>query len=139
MAQPPGFVDPRFPNHVCRLQKALYGLRQAPLAWFLRFSNFLFSLGFHASKADSSLFYFHKNSPTIYLLVCVHDIVITRSDPSLMSRFISRAHKEFALKDLGNLSYFLSLEVIHSYDHLFLCQMFFLVLAFLKPSQLQHH
>lgn len=57
MAQPSGFVDPRFPHHVCRLKKALYGLRQAPLAWFHRFSSFLMSLGFCASHSNSSLFF----------------------------------------------------------------------------------
>lgn len=46
MSQPPGFIDPHFSNHVCRLKKALYGLRQAPRAWFDKFSALLISLGF---------------------------------------------------------------------------------------------
>ena len=56
MVQPPGYVDPSYPNHVCRLWKSLYGLKQAPRAWFDRFSTQLLDLGFHASLADSSLF-----------------------------------------------------------------------------------
>ncbi|GKV38117.1 hypothetical protein SLEP1_g46063 [Rubroshorea leprosula] len=46
MAQPPGFVDPKYPDHVCLLQWAPYGLKQAPRAWFLRFAAFLYSCGF---------------------------------------------------------------------------------------------
>lgn len=122
MAQPPGFVDPRFPHHVCRLKKALYGLKQAPLAWFQRFSTFLYTLGFCCSRADTSLFYYTRGSSTIYLLVYVDDIIITGNDNSLISRLISRVHKEFAIKDLGRLNYFLGLEVTHTDNGLFLGQ-----------------
>lgn len=57
MSQPPGFVDPHFPTHVCLLKKALCGLCQSPLAWFQRFNTFLVSLG---NRSDSSLFYLHQ-------------------------------------------------------------------------------
>lgn len=50
MAQPPGYVDPTMPSHVCLLQKAIYGLKQDPLAWFRRFSDFLVSLRFTSCK-----------------------------------------------------------------------------------------
>jgi hypothetical protein len=46
MAQPPGFVDPTFPSHVCRLHKSLYGLKQVPRAWYNRLSEFLIFIGF---------------------------------------------------------------------------------------------
>ena len=59
MEQPPGYINPRFPNHVCQLKKTLYGLKQAPRAWFQRFSSFLLQLGFYCSCADTSLFVFH--------------------------------------------------------------------------------
>nr|XP_009767591.1 PREDICTED: uncharacterized protein LOC104218727 [Nicotiana sylvestris] len=55
MEQPPGFKDLIFPHHVCRLKKAFYGLKQAPKAWFHKFSSFLLHLGFSCSKADPSL------------------------------------------------------------------------------------
>lgn len=73
--QPSGFVDPSFPKHVCRLQKSLYGLKQGPRTWFTRFTDFLRSFGFHASKSDSSLFIFHKNGKNAYLLLYVDDII----------------------------------------------------------------
>jgi hypothetical protein len=54
--QPSGFVDSQLPHHVCRLNKSLYGLKRAPRTWFTRFTSYLFTIGFHASKCDSSLF-----------------------------------------------------------------------------------
>ena len=60
MEQPPGFLDPKFPNHVCRLQKDLYGLKQAPRAWFQRLSSFLTTLGFVCSRADTSLLFIKR-------------------------------------------------------------------------------
>ncbi|KAJ0580833.1 putative RNA-directed DNA polymerase [Helianthus annuus] len=68
MEQPSGFIDPRFPHHVCRLNKALYGLKQAPRAWFQRLSTFLLQNGFSYSRADPSLFIFKQDSCIIYLL-----------------------------------------------------------------------
>jgi len=56
MDQPPGYTDPQFPHHVCRLKRAFYGLKQTSRAWFQRFSSFLLQLGFLLIKADSSLF-----------------------------------------------------------------------------------
>ncbi|RVW74885.1 Retrovirus-related Pol polyprotein from transposon RE1 [Vitis vinifera] len=83
MEQPPGYTDPQFPQHVCRLKRALYGLKQAPRAWFHRFSSFLLKLGFHSSQANSSLFVYHSSLGTVYLLLYVDDMIITRSTPSL--------------------------------------------------------
>ena len=54
--QPPGFEDPRYPNHVYRLSKALYGLKQAPRAWYERLQDFLIEKGFTIGKVDTTLF-----------------------------------------------------------------------------------
>jgi len=56
MKQPLGFVDSSLSSHVCRLHKSLYGLKQAPRAWYTRLSDFLLSIGFQASKVNTSLF-----------------------------------------------------------------------------------
>ncbi|XP_022041900.1 uncharacterized mitochondrial protein AtMg00810-like [Helianthus annuus] len=122
MEQPMGFIDARFPNHVCRLQKALYGLKQAPRAWFQRLSTFLTSHGFVCSQADQSLFIYKTAKAIVYLLVYVDDIIITGSDSSFITSFVARLHKEFSVKDLGPLGYFLGLEVTHSDASLFLSQ-----------------
>jgi hypothetical protein len=56
MNQPPPYEDSKFPNHVCRLDKAIYRLKQAPRAWYSRLSTKLMQLGFETSKGDTSLF-----------------------------------------------------------------------------------
>ena len=109
MQQPQGYVDSRFPQHVCRLHKSLYGLKQAPRAWFERFTSQLLHLGFIASLADSSLFIYHHSHITIYLLIYVDDIVITRNDPPQISHLVTALRHSFELKDLGVLSYFLGI------------------------------
>ncbi|KAJ9553498.1 hypothetical protein OSB04_017543, partial [Centaurea solstitialis] len=106
MKQPPGYVHPSYPNHVCRLRKELYGLKQSPRAWFQRFAVFIASLGFSSSKSDSSLFVYHHGHDTIYLLLYVDDIILTASSPDLVTRVISRLSSEFQMTDLGALSFF---------------------------------
>ncbi|CAM8882756.1 unnamed protein product [Rhodiola kirilowii] len=123
MEQPPGYIDPRFPTHVCLLKKAIYGLKQAPRAWFQRFSSFLLKLGFSCSRADTSLFIFHQQSNLIYLLIYVDDIIVTGNNSSLIDGFTRKLHSEFAIKDLGSLSYFLGLEASTTHNGLFLSQL----------------
>lgn len=124
MMQPPGFMDPTYPHHVCRLRKSLYGLRQAPCEWYLALpSAALSKFGFHQSKADdTSLFTYHAHQVTAYVLFYVDDLIITGSDSLLISRVISYLQSHFALKDLGALSYFLGIEVASCAEDLFLSQ-----------------
>ena len=76
MAQPLGFTHPSYPHHICKLNKAIYGLR----TWFSRLTNKLILIGFTASKTDSSLFFlFKSNIVTIFILIYVNDIIITAS------------------------------------------------------------
>ena len=123
MEQPPGYIDPRFPNHVYQLQKDLYGLKQAPHAWFQRLSSFLIQLGFYCSRADTSIFIFHKHSDIIYLILYVDDIIITGNNSSLLDSFTCKLNFEFTTKDLGPLSYFLGLEATTTSDNLFISQL----------------
>jgi len=122
MLQPPGFVNKSFPDHVCRLKKALYGLKQAPRTWNTELRVFLLSLGFVNSTVDASLFISQKSGSTLYLLVYVDDIIVTRSSPTELSNLISTLAARFSLKDLGCLTYFLGVEVIRFATGLFLSQ-----------------
>uniref|UniRef100_A0A8R7PVX6 Reverse transcriptase Ty1/copia-type domain-containing protein n=1 Tax=Triticum urartu TaxID=4572 RepID=A0A8R7PVX6_TRIUA len=87
--QPAGFVDETKPDHVCRLAKSLYGLKQAPRAWFLRFASFVTSIGFRATRSDSSLFLYNNGPDAAFLLLYVDDIVLTASSPALLQRIVS--------------------------------------------------
>jgi hypothetical protein len=112
MTQPPGYHHLSYPHHVCKLQKALYGLKQAPRAWFSRLSNRLIALGFHGSRSDSSLFIYKDSRITMYVLIYVDDIIITCSQPSAIDELLKSLTADFAVKDLGNLNFFLGVEVI---------------------------
>jgi histone deacetylase 1/2 len=111
MHQPPGFEDPNQPNYVCKLDKALYGLKQAPRAWYSRLSERLIQLGFKASKADTSLFFLSKGGITMFVLVYVDDIIVASSTEQATSLLLRDLKEQFALKDLGELHYFLGIEV----------------------------
>ena len=83
-SQPDGFVDSTWPDHVCRLNKSLYRLKQAPRAWYSRFASYLISLGFVEAKSDTSLFILRRGSDTVYLLLYVDDIILTASSTTLL-------------------------------------------------------
>jgi histone deacetylase 1/2 len=110
MAQPPGFHDPDKPEFVCKLRKAIYGLKQTPHAWYHELHNFLHTSGFSNSLADTSLFIFHQNSHLIYLLVYVDDIIVIGDNENVVNKFIHCLAARFSLKDLGPLTYFLGVE-----------------------------
>jgi histone deacetylase 1/2 len=114
MQQPPGFEDSRYPQHVCKLQRALYGLKQSPRAWYARLSDKLHSLGFVSSKADTSLFIFTHGRVTIYMLVYVDDIVIAGSSTPAVDRLVQTLAQTFPIKDLGLLEYFLGIEASYT-------------------------
>ncbi|GJQ99103.1 ribonuclease H-like domain-containing protein [Tanacetum coccineum] len=122
MHQPPGFRDPRHPDHVCLLQRSLYGLKQAPRAWFQRFAAYAARVGFLHSRCDSSLFIYRQGSDTAYLLLYVDDIVLTASSTALLQRIIASLHAEFSMTDLGPLNYFLGVSVTRNTSGMFLSQ-----------------
>ena len=122
MSQPLRFSHPQFPNHVCKLKKALYGLKQSPRAWFSRLSSRLIALGFHGSQSDSSLFIYHSPVVTIYFLIYVDDLIVTASQPSAIDTLLRHLQLDFAIKDLGNLNFFLGLEVLPTTNGLLLSQ-----------------
>ncbi|CAL1362273.1 unnamed protein product [Linum trigynum] len=122
MRQPVGFIDPEHPDYVCRLRKSIYGLRQAPRAWFHCLSQALRDFGFVASQTDPSLFIYTSGSSLLYMLVYVDDLVITGNDSSVIQQLLVHFHSKFALRDLGRLSYFLGLEVHYTPTGLILNQ-----------------
>jgi histone deacetylase 1/2 len=111
MRQPPGCEDKAKPGYVCNLDKALYGLKQSPHAWYSQLSKKLVDLGFKPSKPDTSLFYYLKGGYIMFLLVYVDDIIVASSSQEATIALLKDLEKESALKDLGDLHYFLGIEV----------------------------
>lgn len=92
MQQPPKFVYSSHPHHVCKLSKAIYGLKQSPRAWFNTLSNALLQQGF-IFHYDPSLFIFSSHGSTLIVLVYVDDIIVTGSSSQLVQDFISTIPK----------------------------------------------
>jgi histone deacetylase 1/2 len=120
MRQPPGYETKL--GHICKLDKALYGLKQAPRAWYSRLSTKLHSLGFVPSKADTSLFFYNKGGVSIFMLIYVDDIVVASSSEKAVDALLHDLGMDFALKDLGDLHYFLGIEVQRVSDGIILSQ-----------------
>ena len=122
MHQPLGYRDPTYHNHVCLLKKYLYGLKQVPRAWYRRFADYVSQMGFQNTKSDNSLFIYRQGKDTTYLLLYVDDIILTTSSDALRQSIMSTLASEFAMKDLGPLSYFLGIAVTRHAGCLFLSQ-----------------
>lgn len=115
MEQPLGFVNLNSPNHACLLNRALYGLKQAPRAWFGRLPFYLLGLCLFAVKLA------HLYSNRI-MLIYVDDIILTGSNQDMVFCFIHKLNLEFSIKDLGELHYFLGIQVTRTPKGLFLNQ-----------------
>ncbi|KAJ9565794.1 hypothetical protein OSB04_001760 [Centaurea solstitialis] len=122
VAQPPGFVDPKFLDHVYKLNKALYGLKQAPRAWYDTLSTFLLSKGFERGKIDSTLFL--KKYPKHILLVQIYvdDIIFGSTNPKLCKKFELLMKTEYKMSMMGELTYFLGLQIKQSEKGIFINQ-----------------
>lgn len=111
MSQPLGFIDPQHPNKVCLLQKSIDGLLQTPHAWYNKLSGFLIFVGFVISTSDSSLFCWKNKNDCVLLLVYIDCIIIIWSSQQIVSELINRLSKQFRLKDMGSLKFFLGMEL----------------------------
>ncbi|KAJ4751619.1 Retroelement pol polyprotein-like [Rhynchospora pubera] len=118
---PQGFTHTH-PGKVCRLKKSIYGLRQAPRMWFSKLATALEVYGFVQSRADYSLFTWRKGNAFLAILVYVDDLVIAGNSESTIGAFKQYTSSVFHIKDLGQLKYFLGIEIARGPSGLFLCQ-----------------
>lgn len=112
MKQPPGFIDPKHPDHVCLLHKSIYGLKKASRTWFQRLTQALDLLGFKGSNTDPSLFIYSHTGIIIYMLIYVDDIIIVGNKNVVINKIITQLSATLSIKDLSNLSYFLGIEIV---------------------------
>jgi hypothetical protein len=112
MEQPPGYVDQTHLNLVCRLKKALYGLKQAPRVWLDKISQYLVTSGFQTSNADFSLYVKKTNHGLVIIVIYVDDLIIIGNSDVNISDLKKLLKQKFEMKDLGELRYFLGIEVI---------------------------
>lgn len=112
--RPPLGYDKAKTGEVCLLKRSLYGLKQASRQWNKELSKFLISLGFTQSKQDYSLFTRDLHGEFVIILVYVDDMVLTGTSQSQIDIVKQELHQAFTIKDLGDLKYFLGIEVIRN-------------------------
>jgi hypothetical protein len=103
MDVPPGYTTTSEVKVVCKLQRALYGLKQSPRAWFGRFSLAMKKYGFQQSNSDHTLFLKHQRDKVTALIIYVDDMIITGDDLEEISRLQEHLATEFKMKNLGGL------------------------------------
>ncbi|GJQ95123.1 putative ribonuclease H-like domain-containing protein [Tanacetum coccineum] len=122
VCQPPGFEDPDFPDRVYKVEKALYGLHQAPRAWYETLSTYLLDNGFQRGKIDKTLFIRRDKGDILLVQVYVDDIIFGSTKKSLCTEFEKMMHKKFQMSSMGELTFFLGLQVKQKEDEIFISQ-----------------
>ncbi|GJX40188.1 putative ribonuclease H-like domain-containing protein [Tanacetum coccineum] len=122
VCQPPGFEDPEFPDRVYKVEKALYGLHQAPRAWYETLSTYLLDNGFQRGQIDKTLFIKRVKSDILLVQVYVDDIIFGSTKKELCTEFEKLMHKKFQMSSMGELTFFLGLQVTQKDDGIFISQ-----------------
>jgi hypothetical protein len=120
--QPKGFVDAHHPNHVYRLKKALYGLKQAPRGWYERLTQFLVNNDYIRGSVDKTLFIKKDNDELFIAQIYVDDIVFGSTNNIKVQQFVDVMSHEFEMSLVGELSYFLGLQIRQMNDGIFITQ-----------------
>ncbi|GJY70272.1 putative ribonuclease H-like domain-containing protein [Tanacetum coccineum] len=122
VCQPPGFEDPHLPDKVYKVEKALYGLHQAPRAWYETLSTYLLENRYRKGTIDKTLFINKDKSDILLVQVYVDDIIFGSTKKSLCVEFKQMMHKRFQMSSTGELTFFLGLQVQQKEDGIFISQ-----------------
>ncbi|GJV16273.1 retrovirus-related pol polyprotein from transposon TNT 1-94 [Tanacetum coccineum] len=122
VAQPEGFVDPDHPEKVYLLRKALYGLKQAPRAWYDELSNFLMSKGFTKGTINPKLFKIKYGKDILLVQIYVDDIIFGSTKIKYSKRFEKLMHNRFEMSLMGEMKFFLGLQIHQSPKGIFINQ-----------------
>ncbi|GJW12685.1 retrovirus-related pol polyprotein from transposon TNT 1-94 [Tanacetum coccineum] len=122
VCQPEGFVDPDHPIHVYRLKKALYGLKQAPRAWYDTLLRFLLDNKFSKGAVDLTLFTQKIGKHILLVQIYVDGIIFTSIDPKACDIFSNETSSQFQMSMIGQMSFFLGLQVSQNPGGIFINQ-----------------
>lgn len=114
MQQPEGFVTNGYEHLVCKLRKSIYGLKQASRQWYLKFDEVVISLGFEGNRVDQCIYLKISESKFIFLVMYVDDILLASSDFGLLHETKLMLTKFFNMKDLGEASFMLGIEICNT-------------------------
>ncbi|GJX77991.1 putative ribonuclease H-like domain-containing protein [Tanacetum coccineum] len=122
VSQPPGFVDPDHPTKVYKVVKALYGLHQAPRAWYATLSTFLEKHGYKRGTIDKTLFIRRNKKDIMLVQVYVDDIIFGSTNKSWCDEFEALMQSRFQMSSMGELTFFLGLQVKQNKEGIFISQ-----------------
>ncbi|GJS38240.1 putative ribonuclease H-like domain-containing protein [Tanacetum coccineum] len=122
VTQPPGFKDPDHPDKVYKVVKALYGLHQALRAWYETLANYLLGNGFKRGKIDQTLFIKKQKGDILLVQVYVDDIIFGSTNKELCTGFEKLMKDKFQMSSMGELTFFLGLQVQQKEDGIFISQ-----------------
>ncbi|GKA89110.1 putative ribonuclease H-like domain-containing protein [Tanacetum coccineum] len=122
VSQPPGFEDPKFPKKVYKVVKALYSLHQTPRAWFATLSTFLLKNGYRRGTIDKTLFIKKDKNDIMLVHVYVDDIIFGSTKRSWCDEFKVLMKSRFQMSYMGELTFFLGLQVKLKEDGIFISQ-----------------
>ncbi|GJT13284.1 putative ribonuclease H-like domain-containing protein [Tanacetum coccineum] len=122
VCQPPGFEDLDFPDRVYKVEKALYGLHQAPRAWYETLSTYLLDNEFQRGKIDKTLFIKRYKGDILLVQVYVDDIIFGSTNKKLCTAFEELMHEKFQMISMRELTFFLGLQVQQKMDGIFISQ-----------------
>ncbi|GJT68841.1 retrotransposon protein, putative, ty1-copia subclass [Tanacetum coccineum] len=111
MVQPEGFVNPKYPNRVCKLKRSIYGLKQASRQWNKRFDDEIKKFGFSQNRDEPCVYMKASGSYVTFLILYVDDILIMRNNISMLQDVKSYLGRCFAMKDLGEAAYILGIKI----------------------------
>ncbi|GJV24752.1 putative ribonuclease H-like domain-containing protein [Tanacetum coccineum] len=122
VTQPPGFKDPDHPDKVYKVVKELYGLHQAPRAWYETLANYLLGNGFKRGKIDQTLFIKKQKGDILLVQVYVDDIIFGCTNKDLCTGFEKLMKDKFQMSSMGELTFFLGFQVQQKEDGIFISQ-----------------
>ncbi|KAK6163824.1 hypothetical protein DH2020_000688 [Rehmannia glutinosa] len=120
--QPPGFEQKTIGDKVYKLKKALYGLKQAPRAWYDTLSQFLTDNGFTKGKVDRTRFRIQDGESILLVQIYVDDIIFGSTNKELCDKFSNLMQGKFEMSMVGELTFFLGLQVKQLKDGTFISQ-----------------
>nr|GEV24374.1 hypothetical protein [Tanacetum cinerariifolium] len=120
--QPLGFEDSDYPDKVYKVVKALYGLHQAPRAWYETLANYLLENGFQRGKIDQTLFIKRQKDDILLVQIYVDDIIFGSTNKDLCKAFEKLMKDKFQMSSIGKLIFFLGLQVKQKKDGIFISQ-----------------
>jgi hypothetical protein len=120
--QPEGFQLSENTDYVCKLKKALYGLKQGPRAWYSRLDKYLQQSGFKKGSADNNLYIKVSQGNILLIEVYVDNIIFGCDDDKLSQKFAKDMQNKFEMSLLGELSFFLGLQIRQNNQGIFISQ-----------------